>query len=270
MNQTIQPAKSEKTATGMISLIQIELIKIRRSHIFWILLIPAVMMWIPSALNANVNFQMDDIGITPEHNFFIQSFMGMAWFMIPAALIICTVLLNQTERTNKGFLKMLSLPVNTGKLCLAKFLVLLLLMAVQMMFTIIFYYAGALLASRLENYNFVLDFPYVAGGAAKIYLAIIPMAALFWMLAVLIQTPVFSAGICLASVVPSVLMINTRLWPFYPMDYPFYMLMTEYGKQAEHIFSTEIQWMPMLPVAGAVTVLGLLVACVRFGKAETR
>ena len=30
--------------------LKIELIKIRRSHIFWILLIPAVMMWIPSAL----------------------------------------------------------------------------------------------------------------------------------------------------------------------------------------------------------------------------
>ncbi len=250
--------------------LKIELIKIRRSHIFWILLIPAVMMWIPSALNADVNFRMNDIGISPEHNFFIQGFMGMAWFMIPAVLIICTVLLNQTERTNKGFLKMLSLPVNTGKLCLAKFLVMLLLMTVQMLFTIIFYYIGALLASHLEDYNFVLELPYVMHGAAMIYLAIIPMAAIFWLLAVLIQTPIFSAGICLASIVPCVLVINTKLWAFYPMDYPFYMLMTEYGKQAEKVFTTEIQWMPMLPVSLIVTILCLYIACARFGKAETR
>lgn len=250
--------------------LKIELIKIRRSHIFWILLIPAAMMWIPSALNANVNFHMDDIGISPEHNFFIQGFMGMAWFMIPAALIICTVLLNQTERTNKGLLKMLSLPVNTGRLCLAKFLVMLLLMTIQMVLTIMFYYVGALLASRLQDYDFVLGFPYVVHGAAMIYLAVIPMAAIFWMLAVLIQTPIFSAGICLASIVPSVLMLNTKLWAFYPMDYPFYMLMTEYGKQAEGVFTTKIQWIPMLPVSIAVTALCLIIACARFGKAEGR
>ncbi|MCI9074371.1 MAG: ABC transporter permease subunit [Dorea sp.] len=249
---------------------KIELIKIRRSHIFWILLIPAAMMWIPSALNADVNFRMNDIGISPEHNFFIQGFMGMAWFMIPAALIICTVLLNQTERTNKGFLKMLSLPVSTGRLCLAKFLVMLLLMTVQMLFTIVFYYAGALLASRLEDYDFVLELPYVIHGAAMIYLAIIPMASIFWMLAVLIQTPIFSAGICLASIVPSVLMLNTKLWAYYPMDYPFYMLMTEYGKLAEGVFTTEIKWIPMIPVSLAVTVLCLGISCLRFGKTETR
>lgn len=249
---------------------RIELIKIRRSRIFWILLIPAVMMWIPSALNADVSFRVSDINISPEHNFFIQGFMGMAWFMLPAALIVCTVLLNQTERTNKGFLKMLSLPVSTGRLCLAKFLVMLLLMTIQMLLTIVFYYVGALLASRLENYDFVLELPYVVHAAAMIYLAVIPMAAIFWMLAVLIQTPIFSAGICLASVVPSVLMLNTRFWAFYPMDYPFYMLMTEYGKQAEEIFTTEIEWMPMLPVSLVVTVLCLGIACARFGKAETR
>lgn len=165
---------------------------------------------------------------------------------------------------------MLSLPVSTGRLCLAKFLVMLLLMTIQMLLTIVFYYAGALLASRLENYDFVLGLPYVVQVAAMIYLAVIPMAAIFWMLAVLIQTPIFSAGICLASIVPSVLMLNTRFWAFYPMDYPFYMLMTEYGKQAEEIFTTEIKWIPMLPVSFIVTILCLGIACARFGKAETR
>ena len=37
----------------------------------------------------------------------------MVWFMIPASLVICTVLLNQTERSDRGILKMLSLPVST-------------------------------------------------------------------------------------------------------------------------------------------------------------
>ena len=61
--------------------------------------------------------------------------MGMTWFMIPASLVICTVLLTQTERSGKGMLKMLSLPVRPA-LCLAKFTVLVILAFGQMGMTI--------------------------------------------------------------------------------------------------------------------------------------
>lgn len=125
---------------NFLSLVGVELKKIRRSKILLILLIPVIMMWIPSIINADMNFDLRGIPITPENNFFIQGFMGMVWFMIPASLVICTVLLNQTERSNKGILKMLSLPISTTKLCLAKFTVLILLAAFQMVMSIGAYY----------------------------------------------------------------------------------------------------------------------------------
>ena len=100
------------------SLVGIELKKIRRSKILLILLAPVIMMWIPSIVNSQMNFDTRDISITPENNFFIQGFMGMVWFMIPASLVVCTVLLIQTERSHRGIVKMLSLPVSTAKLCL--------------------------------------------------------------------------------------------------------------------------------------------------------
>ena len=121
---------------NFLSFVGVELKKIRRSKILLILLIPVIMMWIPSIINADMNFDLRGIPITPENNFFIQGFMGMVWFMIPASLVICTVLLNQTERSNKGILKMLSLPISTTKLCLAKFTVLILLAAFQMVMSI--------------------------------------------------------------------------------------------------------------------------------------
>ena len=55
-------------------------------------------------------FGMQAEGISPENNFFIQGFMAMSWFMFPASMVVGTVLLNQTERMNKGILKMLALP----------------------------------------------------------------------------------------------------------------------------------------------------------------
>ena len=53
------------------------------------------------------------------------------------------------------------------------------------------------------------------------------MLTFFWMLAVCIVAPVFSVGAALASIVPSVLMLNTKYWFLYPMSYPFYLIMEE-------------------------------------------
>ena len=252
------------------SLIGVELTKIRRSKIFLILLAPVLMMWLPSVINSDMIFDVRGVPITPENNFFIQGFMGMVWFMIPASLVICTVLLNQTERTNKGILKMLSLPISTVKMCLAKFTVLIMLAAVQMVMAIGAYYVSAAIVTGMQDYNFVLDPLYVCKNVLCIYITAIPMAAVYWAISALIKTPIFSVGIGLASIVPSVLMINTKIWFAYPMSYPFYLLMIEYGKAADGIYETQIAWLPWLPVAIGITILALAVSCIRYGASERR
>lgn len=136
--------------------------------------------------------------LRPERNpdyagkqFFIQGFMGMVWFMIPASLVICTVLLNQTERSNKGILKMLSLPISTTKLCLAKFTVLILLAAFQMVMSIGAYYICAAIVTHTQDYNFILEPLYVCKNVCSIYAAAIPMAAVYLAVSTLIQSPIF-------------------------------------------------------------------------------
>ena len=255
---------------NFFSLIHVELKKIRRSKILLILLVPVIMMWIPSIINSDGIFDVRGIPITPEKNFFIQGFMGMVWFMIPASLVICTVLLTQTERSHGGILKMLSLPVNTAKLCLAKFTVLVLLSFAQMIMTICAYYVSAAVVSQIQDYNFILDPLFICGNALAIYAAAIPMAAVFWMIATLVQAPVFSVGIGLASIVPSVLIINTKIWFIYPMSYPFYLLMIQYGKAAEGMYDTRIDWLPWLPAAAFIMITALAVSCIRFGASERR
>lgn len=255
---------------NFMSLIGVELTKLRRSKIILILLAPVIMMWIPSIVNAEIHFDPQGISITPEYNFFIQGFMGMAWFMIPASLVICTVLLVQTERSHKGLLKMLSLPLGSAKFCLAKFIILLLLAALQMVLSIGTYYLSSAIVSQLWNYNFILEPLYVIPEVLKIYVSAIPLAAVLWMFATLIQAPVFSVGLGLASLVPSVLIINTKFWFLYPMSYPFYLLMIAYGKAAKGIFETEITWLPWLPTAALITVTALAVSCIRFGASERR
>ena len=255
---------------NFLSLVGVELKKIRRSKILLILLIPVIMMWIPSIINADMNFDLRGIPITPENNFFIQGFMGMVWFMIPASLVICTVLLNQTERSNKGILKMLSLPISTTKLCLAKFTVLILLAAFQMVMSIGAYYICAAIVTHTQDYNFILEPLYVCKNVCSIYAAAIPMAAVYLAVSTLIQSPIFSVGIGLASIVPSVLMINTKIWFAYPMSYPFYLIMVAYGRAAEGVYETQIAWLPWLPVAVGITILALVVSCMRYGASVRR
>ena len=253
---------------SFLSLVGVELKKIRRSKIFLILLIPVIMMWIPSIINADMNFDLRGIQITPENNFFIQRSLVGSEMCIRDS--ICTVLISQTERSNKGILKMLSLPVSTIKFCLAKFTVLLILAAVQMVMSIGAYYLCAAIVTNTQDYNFILEPLYVCKNVCSIYAAAIPMAAVYLAVSTLIQSPIFSVGIGLASIVPSVLMINTKIWFAYPMSYPFYLIMVAYGRAAEGVYETQIAWLPWLPVAVGITILALVVSCMRYGASERR
>ena len=141
---------------SFLSLAGVELKKARRSGILWILVIPVFLIWLTAVINADINFTIGNEGISPENNFFIQSFMGYAWFMFPASIVISTVMLVQTERKNKGILKMLALPVSAARLCLVKFSILLLLAAVQIFFMTLAYFPSAAIASRIQDYNFML------------------------------------------------------------------------------------------------------------------
>lgn len=252
------------------SLVGIEAKKIRRSGIVPILAAAAVILWLPSLFNAGMSFQMQAEGILPEYNFFIQGLLAMAWFMFPASMVVSTVLITQTERGGNGMLKMLALPLSMAKLCLAKFVVLLALAAVQMLFTVGMYYASAAIASHMQGYNFVLPLGFVLEKAALFVLAAVPMLAVFWLLAVGIQTPIFSLGIGLILIIPSVLVINTKAWFAYPMAYPFFVMTAEYGKLAAHVDTLPVALVPWLPVALGIALVCLLISCLRFGQAERR
>lgn len=253
-----------------ISLIRMEWKKIRRSRILFILLAAVVVLWLPSICNAHMNFEMQAEGISPENNFLIQGLLGMAWFMFPASMVVSTVLISQTERGNRGILKMLALPVGTIRLCLAKFVILLILAAIQMIFVTVLYFVSAAIVTWTQNYEFMLRPVFVLKEAGMMYLSAIPMIAFFWMLSVCIQTPIFSIGIGLASIVPSVLMINTKAWFVYPMSYPFYVITSEYGKMAEKLSMPQVQLIPWIPAAAGITVTCLIIACLRFGQAERK
>lgn len=253
----------------LISFIRIEFKKIKRSKIIPILLLAMLVLWFPSLINVEMNFDMET-GITPENSLLIQGLLAMTGFIYPASMIVITLLINQNEHSNSGILKMLSLPVNPKYLSLAKFVVLLVLAALQVLLSVTIYYMVAFLASQATDYNFILSPLAVLKEVSLIYVTSIPMLAFYWMISVFFQTPIFAIGIGLASIVPSVLMINTRVWYLYPICYPYYIVASRYGKLASNFPNFDITFIPWIPAACFITVLCLGIACVQFGKKERR
>lgn len=254
-----------------LSVLGAEFKKIRRSKILIILIASALVLWLPSVLNAEINFKAQtEFGITPENNFFIQGFMAFAWFIFPAAMVVSTVLLSQTERSNNGILKMLALPINPALLSIAKFVVLLCLSAAHILINVCVYYISALAASSAQDYSFTVPLATAAKLSGLVFLTSVPMIAFFWMISVCVKTPIFSIGIGLAAIVPSVLMINTKVWYLYPIDYPYYIIVNQYGKMAENIGNTSVDFVPWIPIAVVFFLVCFAVSCIRFGKAERR
>lgn len=251
---------------NFFSLIRIEAKKLRRSKILWILAAAAFLIWLPSVLNSHLNFEMQAEGISPEHNFLIQGLLGMSWFLFPAGMVVSTVLLNLTEETNHGILKMLALPVRPARLCLAKFVILAVLAAIQILISVGMYYAGGAIASYTQDYPLLLPPLFVLREAGLIYLAAIPMLSIFWLLSVCIRTPIFSIGVGLASIVPSVLIINTKAWFVYPCSYPLFVITAEYGKLAANLNTAPVELVPWLPAAAGITLLCLFISCLCFGR----
>ena len=258
---------------NFLSFVNVEFKKIRRSKIFLILILANIILWLPSIFDSDIHFSANttqSFAISPENSFFIQGFMPLAWFVFPATMVVVVVLQSQIERKNQGILKMLTLPINTAKICMAKFIVLFLFSVINFTIATAMYYITCGIVSQIQEYNIFLPLTFVLNKVFIMWFCSIPMLAFFWMISVCIYTPIFSIMIGFASIVPSIIMINTKIWFLYPMSYIFYFVTAEYGKLADNLSTAQIELFPWILIAIFITIICLLISCIRFGKGERR
>lgn len=254
---------------NILSLTTMEFYKIKRSKILLLLTVPLIILWLPNVINAHMNAEPVMEGISPANNFLIQSFMGYVWFILPASIIVCTVMLQQMERTNRGILKMLALPLHPSALSLSKFSVLLSLTALQCALMTGCYLLCSRIASVYTGADLTSPLRTALPLAVSVFLSALPMTALYWTLAVILKTPVFSMVLGLATMVPSVLFINTKVWFLYPTCYPFYVITQKYGQLAGDT-AQKIDLLPWIPAAASIFILCLLLSCLFFGHGEKK
>ena len=116
---------------SIIELIKIEFMKVKRSMILPLLLIPPILVVVSGV--SSISMYM-----TPEYTdawsaMFIQSALLFGYYLLPFSMVVVCVMIANREIKNNGILKMLALPVSKGKLALTKFLVLLSFLAIELL-----------------------------------------------------------------------------------------------------------------------------------------
>ena len=108
---------------SIIELLKIEFMKVKRSMILPLLLIPPILVVVSGVFSISMY-------MTPEYTnawsaMFIQSALLFGYYLLPFSMVVVCVMIANRETKNNGILKMLALPISKEKLALTKFFVLL-------------------------------------------------------------------------------------------------------------------------------------------------
>ena len=116
---------------SIIELLKIEFMKVKRSMILPLLLIPPILVVVSGVFSISMY-------MTPEYTnawsaMFIQSALLFGYYLLPFSMVVVCVMIANRETKNNGILKMLALPISKGKFALTKFFVLLSFLAIQLL-----------------------------------------------------------------------------------------------------------------------------------------
>ena len=98
---------------SIIELLKIEFMKVKRSMILPLLLIPPILVVVSGV--SSISMYM-----TPEYTdawsaMFIQSALLFGYYLLPFSMVVVCVMIANRETKNNGILKMLALPVSSKR-----------------------------------------------------------------------------------------------------------------------------------------------------------
>lgn len=250
------------------SLLTIEFMKVKRSFIIPLIFIAPVVVIISGVSSLRMY-------LTPEYKdawaaMFIQSCLLYAYYLLPFSMIVVCVLIAARESAHNGILKMLALPVSRRQLNLAKFVVVLFFLFLEMLIYLVVFLVAGLVTAHAAGVSQAIPVAYLLGKCTGLFFAMIPSVALMWLIAVVFNRPVLSIGINLLLVIPGILVANTPLWIFYPYCYGGYLIATAMADYQNNVRVSSLDLFPFLPCATGLGLAALYLSTVCFGKKEMR
>lgn len=204
----------------MLTVLKVESLKLRRTHILPLILIAPLLIILSGVHSISAYF-------TPEYKgawgaMFIQSCLLYAYYLLPFTMIVVALMLKRLETKDRALVKLLSLPVKIGQVNLAKFIVLVAFLGLEILFFLFVFILAGLLATHWAEINQAVPLAYLASKCLGIFLTMLPCLACIWLFTIVISQPFLSLALNLFLVIPSILFANTSLWMLYPYCYSGY------------------------------------------------
>ena len=252
-----------------LQLLSIELLKTKRPKIFPILLIMPLLGIATSIATVTQRITPGDSNVW--QTMFSHCALGFGLYLLPFCMITVCAMLSGRETKDNGMLKMLALPVSRSKLALAKFIVLLRYLAMELVvFIIIFVIAGLVSTAQMTNMLYSIPIVYILKWSACLFVLSLPSLTLMWMITIVFEKPVLSIGLNILLIIPSVVIVTTQYWALYPHSYSAYIVACELRRLYEGATSIVLDISIFLPCSILVFIIALVVSIIQFGKKEMK
>ena len=253
---------------SIIELIKIEFMKVKRSMILPLLLIPPILVVVSGV--SSISMYM-----TPEYTdawsaMFIQSALLFGYYLLPFSMVVVCVMIANREIKNNGILKMLALPVSKGKLALTKFLVLLSFLAIELFIFFSSFIIAGVIATKIMNVTETIPVFYLLTWTVKLFATMVPAIYCMWAINILFEKPLLSMGLNLFLIIPGVLVANTPLWLVYPYCYSGYVVSDALHTVTTAGIGSTISLFPFIPCSVIISARALCFSIKCFGRKEMR
>lgn len=253
---------------SIIELLKIEFMKVKRSMILPLLLIPPILVVVSGVFSISMY-------MTPEYTnawsaMFIQSALLFGYYLLPFSMVVVCVMIANRETRNNGILKMLALPISKEKLALTKFFVLLSFLAIQLLIFFISFVIAGIIATKIMNVTESIPVLYLLTWTLKLFTTMIPAISCMWAITILFEKPLLSMGLNLLLITPGVLVANTPLWIVYPYCYSGYVVSNALHTVTTTDTGSTLSLFSFVPCAVIISAFAICVSVKYFGRKEMR
>lgn len=228
----------------MRAILHSELYKLRKSKMIPIIFVgPMIGLFIGLA----VNFK-DDFGMNKWYIALLSMNLTYALLFLPLVSGIFASLICRYEHQAGGWKQLLALPVTRGKVFVAKYiLIMLLVMAMQLLYLSSIYAVG-MIKGYTGPFPLEIVWKSIFGG----WVATLPLVALQLWMSVMFKSFAAPFAVNVIFTLPSILVVNSeRFAPYYPWVQPFSMMYI--GGGTEDVFF--VPWDQLLTVVGGSFML---------------
>lgn len=242
-----------------LSILQSEWFKLRKSKISAIILAAPILTFLMGLTMDGVEFIGDD-EVNDWLLFFLFSNLTYSLLLLPLISGVFASLVCRYEHQAGGWKQLLTLPVTRGKVFMAKYtLLLLLVFVIQMLYVIVIFSVGTM-KGYTDAFPMTIILKSVFGG----WVAAFPLVALQLWMSMIWKNFAFPLAVNVFFTLPTILAVNSETYgPYYPWAQPF-LMMYSVEESMDSVFY--VPWDQVLLVVGGSFILFFFGGVIYFSR----